>query len=155
MPNFGDFEDDALFEETVERPFHVDAPSSFVENFDTMDIDDLEEEEDFTDLSEAPKPIRKPVKPRKREVTPPPTPKTIDYSLIPETGGFVTATCPTTGLNIYFSKKTAGESKNKKDAMFKELTSKGRSRSLLTKPLWQLRREIEKENAAELLRIEK
>jgi hypothetical protein len=153
MPDFGDFGDEALFEEPVQRPFHTDAPSSFVETFDTMEISD--EEEEFIDLSKKPQPIRKPYRPRKKAPTPPPISKTIDYTIIPETGGFITATCPNTGLNIYFSKKTLGESKNKKDAMFKELTSKGNSRGLLTKPLWQLRREIEKENAAELARIEK
>lgn len=160
MPDFGDMDDlIAEAEEYAEKPFFVEAPSSFVENFDTMDIED-EEDEQIIDLSE--RTTRKTTSisiKKKTKVhlapTPPAVKKVIDYTLIPETGAFVTATCPTTGLNVYFSKKSVGESRNKKDAMFKELTSKGTSRGLLSKPLWQLNREIEKENAEKLALIEK
>lgn len=167
MPDFGDMDDMiAEAEEFAEKPFFVEAPSSFVENFDTMEIEDEEEEEQVLDLSERTTATTikttsvSIIKKKKTKVQlKPPSPsvkKVIDYTMIPETGAFVTATCPTTGLNVYFSKKSVGESKNKKDAMFKELTSKGTTtRGLLSKPLWQLTREIEKENAEKLALIEK
>lgn len=81
--------------------------------------------------------------------------KIIDYTDIPDKGAFVTARCPTTGRNLYFPKKLQGERKNKKDALFKDILSKNKSRSLLMKPVWQLMRDIEKENQAKLEKLEK
>jgi hypothetical protein len=91
---------------------------------------------------------------RTRSDITPPTKELVDYTLIPEEGAFVTARCPTTGKNIYFSKKSTGERRNKKDALFKEIT-KSRTRGLLMKPVWQLMRDIEKENETELKRLQK
>lgn len=88
------------------------------------------------------------VKPRKT--------KTYDYTRQPTTGAFVTAVCPATGKNLYFAKKTKAESKRKMEALFTNIISgKEHKRSLLSKPIWKLRLDIERKNREELERIKK
>ncbi|KAI8644150.1 hypothetical protein BD408DRAFT_413795 [Parasitella parasitica] len=82
------------------------------------------------------------------------TNKVINYTQIPDNGAFVSATCPVTNSSLYFSKRTPTDLKRRQ----KELNDKAikkTNRSLLPKPLWQLRKEIEKNNLEELKRIEK
>lgn len=78
----------------------------------------------------------------------------VNYTQVPDTGAFVSATCPTTGVSLFFSKKTPAELKRKQKDLNDEAIKKNR-KSLLTKPLWQLRKEIERNNQEELKRIEK
>lgn len=78
----------------------------------------------------------------------------VDYTQVPDTGAFISATCPTTGVSLFFSKKTPAELKRKQKTLNDEAIKKNR-KSLLTKPLWQLRKEIERNNQEELKRIEK
>lgn len=77
-----------------------------------------------------------------------------DYKEVPRTGAFVSATCPTTGTLLFFRKKTLTELKRRQKTL-NELAIKKNRRSLLSKPLWQLREDIEKSNQEELKRIEK
>lgn len=79
-----------------------------------------------------------------------------NYTRPPSTGAFVSAVCPTTGKNLYFAKKTKAESKRKMEALFSNITSgKGHKKSLLSKPIWKLRLDIEKSNKEALEKIQK
>ncbi|KAI8365555.1 hypothetical protein BD560DRAFT_401862 [Blakeslea trispora] len=118
---------------------YLESRSSVVDAMDYMGISDHEE----IDLTAPPKPIQKSATP--------------DYTQIPETGAFISATCPVTGKPLYYPKKTQGEAKRKMENLFKTITSaKGHSRGgLLSKPIWRLRKDIEKNNLAELERIQR
>lgn len=121
--------DEVLFQEDS---YLNSPPPSFVDALDTMDISD--KELPISNQSSAKK----------------------DYTLVPMSGSFITATCPRTGKPIFFSKKAQSDSKRKMDTLFKEITSnKGHSRGLLMKPIWQLRKEIEEKHKKELRRIDK
>ncbi|KAK4510055.1 uncharacterized protein ATC70_006224 [Mucor velutinosus] len=78
----------------------------------------------------------------------------VDYKEVPQTGAFISATCPTTGTSLFFKKKTPTELKRRQKTL-NDIAIKKNRRSLLSKPLWQLRKEIEKSNQEELKRIEK
>lgn len=78
----------------------------------------------------------------------------VDYTEVPRTGAFISATCPITGKSLFFGKKTPTELKRRQKTL-NELAIKKNRRSLLSKPLWQLRKDIEKSNQEELKRIEK
>ncbi|KAI7903695.1 uncharacterized protein BX663DRAFT_551381 [Cokeromyces recurvatus] len=82
--------------------------------------------------------------------------KSTDYTVVPETGAFVTATCPRTGQSLYFIKRTPMENKHKMTNLFKDIIANTPGRkSLLARPIWQLREDIERKNREELKRIEK
>lgn len=162
FPIFDD-ETDAFFTpKEITKPVSVfnnpnPAQTTIVTAMDYMDISDHEyEEEEVTDISNTrvnldnysrslgTKPSTSSVK------------KGVNYTLIPETGAFITATCPNTGKNIYFSKTSEGESRKKTNLLVKNLTtSKGGTRGLLEKPIWQLLRDIEKNNENKFRQLQK
>ncbi|KAG2212269.1 hypothetical protein INT47_001628, partial [Mucor saturninus] len=130
------------------------AQNTIVSAMDYMDISDHEmEDEDTIDISGTRDEISK----YSRSLGTKDSSKNgLNYTLIPETGAFITATCPTTGKNIYFSKTTEGESKKKTNLLVKNLTtSKGGSRGLLEKPIWQLLKNIEKNNEKKARQLQK
>ncbi|OBZ82340.1 hypothetical protein A0J61_09612, partial [Choanephora cucurbitarum] len=116
----------------------LESRSSVVDAMDYMGISDHEE----IDLTA-------PVRPVQKHAT--------DYTRIPDTGAFVSATCPVTGKPLYYPKKTQGEAKRKMEALFKQITSsKAHSRGgLLSKPIWRLRKDIEQSNLAALEKIQR
>ncbi|CEP12140.1 hypothetical protein [Parasitella parasitica] len=113
-----------------------------------MEIDDLQDDEDEIDLTGADK------MPDIESYNIIAARKVIDYTQIPDNGAFISATCPTTNTSLFFRKRTPAELKRQQKEL-NEKALKKRGRSLLSKPLWQLRKEIEKSNQEELKRIEK
>jgi hypothetical protein len=139
---------------------------SIIDSMDDMELSDTEEVIDISEIHDTelqnissadPYYVRSDERGGGSRAQPPPVKKAdiIDYSLIPDSGAFITARCPTTGKNIYFSRKSSGERKNKKDALFKDIMSENKTRGFLMKPVWQLMTDIEKDNQAELKRLQK
>lgn len=130
------------------------AHNTIVSAMDYMDISDHElEDEDVIDISGTRVGLSKYSRSLGAKDS---TNNGMNYTLIPETGAFITATCPTTRKSIYFSKTTEGESKKKTNLLVKNLTtSKGGSRGLLEKPIWQLLRNIEKNKEKKFRQLQK
>lgn len=119
---------------------------------DAMDFMDLADEADVEiDLTETGKDFIAPFDPAEEENV---EETSVDYREVPSTGAFITATCPTTGVSLFFTKKTPAELKRRQKTL-NEIAIKKNRRSLLSKPLWQLRKDVEKSHQEELKRIEK
>ncbi|GAA5794914.1 hypothetical protein HPULCUR_000262 [Helicostylum pulchrum] len=151
FPDFNveaDFEDEELF--PTAEPTTVQ--NTIVHAMDYMDISDPEyEEEETVSLVQMTPSLNlqnhsRPVNQVKEK---------IEYTLIPETGAFVTATCPQTGKNIYFSKLSEGRLRKKTNLLVKNLTSNKGSKGLLSKPLWQLLKDIKANNLAKTQQIQR
>lgn len=78
-----------------------------------------------------------------------------DYTKVPSNGSFVTATCPRTGVSLYFPKQVEGFNKNRKNDLYKEIISKTNKKSLLSTPIIRLMQNIEKANQEQLEKIER
>lgn len=130
------------------------AQNTIVSAMDYMDISDPNnEDEDTIDISGTRDDLAKYSRSLGTKNT---SLKSTDFTLIPETGAFITAACPTTGKNIYFSRTTTGESRKKTNLLVKNLTtSKGGSRGLLEKPIWQLLEDIERNNEKKARQIQR
>lgn len=119
--------------------------NTIVDRMDYMDISGFEEEDEETiNLTSVPSnPIpNDQMRPLRQTNT-----ERVNYTLIPETGAFITATCPQTGRNIYFPKISEGRLKKKTNLLVRDLTtSKGGTKGLLAKPLWQMLEDIKKKN---------
>ncbi|CAO3669965.1 unnamed protein product [Rhizopus microsporus] len=83
------------------------------------------------------------------------TTKQTNYTNVPLSGSFVTATCPRTGVSLYFPKQVEGFNKNRKNDLYKEIISKTNKKSLLSTPIIRLMQNIEKANQEQLEKIEK
>lgn len=147
---FPDFNWEADLED--EELFPTAKPNTIVDGLDHMDISDPEyEAEEIINLVPTTPTLNlqshsRPVDQVKEKV---------EYTLIPETGAFVTATCPQTGKNIYFSKLSEGRLRKKTNLLVKDLTSNKGSKGLLSKPLWQLLKDIKANNLAKTQQIQR
>ncbi|EPB93080.1 hypothetical protein HMPREF1544_00154 [Mucor circinelloides 1006PhL] len=148
VDDFAQFDSNAFDEENLfDIPVYPSSPpdASVTAAMDFMDISDEKEIE--IDLTEKLPDVESYNIPEEAE-------RFVDYTEVPRTGAFVSATCPTTGTSLFFSKKTPAELKRRQKTL-NDLAIKKSRRSLLSKPLWQLRKEIEKNNQEELKKIEK
>ncbi|KAI9486107.1 MAG: P-loop containing nucleoside triphosphate hydrolase protein [Benjaminiella poitrasii] len=147
-----DFGNDALFDvnnpSTLTYPTTPPPTHSVIDAMDDMDLSDIELPE--------PSLLIQHTKHYQIATTHKLNKQTNDYTVVPETGAFVTATCPRTGRSLYFPKRSIVESKRHKNTLFKDIVSSTAGhQSLLAKPIWQLREAIEKKNLEDLKQIEK
>jgi chromosome transmission fidelity protein 18 len=77
-----------------------------------------------------------------------------DYTQMPTTGAFVSATT-STGKSLYFPKKLKTIAPGKEGEYLRDIAAKKTTGQLLDKPIWQMQKELETSNKTTLERIQR